>query len=180
FHGDAVLALVVGPAVAIALGVFMARSHHGLAMRAMAENADSARLAGVWVRRTSTLAWAIAGLLSAVAAILTSPLKGNAFTQGLGPDLLLRALTAALIGGMTSMPIAFGAGLAIGIVEQLLDINFHNNSAAVQLALFGLLLVVLLARVHSLRTGSRGEERSSWTATAGRRRQQAVDAVRQQ
>lgn len=177
FHGDTVLSLIVAPLVAAALALFLARSSHGLAMRAMAENSDSARLAGVWVRRTSTLAWSLAGVLSAIAAILASPSKGNAFTQGLGPDLLLRALTAALIGGMTSMPIAFGAGIGIGIVEELLDVNFHNNSASVQLALFALLLLVLLVRVRNLRTGAREEERSSWLVT-GRRRRGVPDAVR--
>ena len=168
FHGDTVLALIVAPLVAGALAIFFARSPYGLAMRAMAENADSARLAGVWVRRMSTLAWSMAGVLSAIAAILASPSKGNAFTQGLGPDLLLRALTAALIGGMISMPVAFGAGIGMGIIEELLDVNFHNNTSSVQLALFVLLLAVLLVRVRSLRAKPREEERSSWLAAAAR------------
>jgi ABC-type branched-subunit amino acid transport system permease subunit len=179
FHGDTVLSLIVAPLIVAALAVFFTRSPYGLAMRAMSENADSARLAGVWVRRTSTLAWAIAAVLSAVAAMLASPAKGNAFTQGLGPDLLLRALAAALIGGMTSMPVAFGAGIGIGIVETLLDINFHNNTASVEVAMFVLLLVVLLARVRSLRTGSREEERSSWLVAA-RTRRGVPDAARRQ
>ena len=53
----------------------------GLAMRAMSENADSARLSGVWVRRTSTLAWTVAGALSAFTAILNAPGQTSALTQ---------------------------------------------------------------------------------------------------
>ena len=50
----------------------------GLAMRAMSENADSARLSGVWIRRTSTLTWTVAGALSAFTAILNAPNQTSA------------------------------------------------------------------------------------------------------
>ena len=65
-----VLTLIVAPIVALSLAAFIRCSPWGLAMRAMAENADSARLSGVWVRRTSTVAWTLAGVLSAFTAIL--------------------------------------------------------------------------------------------------------------
>jgi branched-subunit amino acid ABC-type transport system permease component len=57
FTPGQVVTLVMAPAVAIAVAAFVKWSPWGLAMRAMAENADSARLSGVWVRRTSTVAW---------------------------------------------------------------------------------------------------------------------------
>ena len=59
--GD-VLTLIVAPIVVMALAAFIRLSSWGLAMRAMAENAESARLSGVWVRRTSTVAWTLAGI----------------------------------------------------------------------------------------------------------------------
>ncbi|MCU1460748.1 MAG: putative transporter ATPase and permease protein [Acidimicrobiales bacterium] len=168
FTGADVLTLIVAPLAALALAVFFARSPHGLAMRAMAENADSARLAGVWVRRTSTLAWVIAALLSAVTAILAAPAKGNGFVEVLGPDLLLRALAAALIGAMTSLPIAFAAGIGIGVFEQVMAWNVHSDPA-LQTIMFAVLIAALLVRVRGLRTGARDEERSSWRfGVAGR------------
>lgn len=160
-----VTTLVVAPLVALGLAAFLAWSPWGLAMRATAENSDSARLSGVWVRRTSTVAWVIAGVLSAITAILNSPGKASALTEALPPGLLLRALTAALIGAMTSLTIAFAAGIAIGVVQQLLAWNLagsSNSSATIELCLFVLLLVVLLVRVRSLRVGERTDERSSW------------------
>ncbi len=83
----------------------------------------------------------------------------------LSPGLLLRALTAALIGAMISLPVAFVAGIGIGIVQQVLLWNV-TNTATIELILFALLLVVLLARVGALQKGTR-QERSSWQLGTG-------------
>jgi len=74
-----VLTLIVAPIVALSVAAFIKFSPWGLAMRAMSENADSARLSGVWVRRTSTVAWTLAGALSAFAAAVSGePVAGPA------------------------------------------------------------------------------------------------------
>ena len=159
--GDA-FGLIVAPVVAVGFALFFVRSPLGLAMRAMAENRDSARLSGIWVRRTSTLAWMLAGLLSAITAILASPGEANAFTQALGPELLLRALAAALIAGMTSFFGAFAAGVAIGVIENVLIWNLHQTTT-VELIMFLVLVAALVARVGRLRVGPRDEERSAWS-----------------
>ena len=170
FQPGDVLTLIVAPTVAVALAVVIRRSHWGLTMRAMAENTESARLSGVWVRRTSTVAWTIAGVLSAITAILASPSQTSALTQVLSPDLLLRALTAALIGAMISLPVAMIAGVAIGVVQEVLLWNV-TSQATVQLILFVLLLAVLLVRVGALQRGMRTSERASWsTSTSSGRR----------
>ena len=165
FQSGDVLTLIVAPLAALAVAAFIRFSPWGLAMRAMAENADSARLSGVWVRRTSTVAWTIAGALSAITAILASPGQTSALTQVLSPGLLLRALTAALIGAMVSLTVAFVAGIAIGVVQEVLVWNI-TNTATIEAILFGLLLVVLVVRVGALQKGARTEERSSWKLDA--------------
>ena len=165
FSPGEVLTLIVAPVVVIALALFIRLSSWGLAMRAMAENSESARLSGVWVRRTSTVAWTLAGALSAVTAVLASPGQTSALTEVLSPDLLLLALLAALIGGMVSLPMAFIAGIGVGIVLDALQWNFTNPSsgtASVELVLFLLLLAALLVRAASLQKGARTGERSSW------------------
>src|SRR5580704_11336123 len=139
FQSGDVLTLIVAPIVTLALAAFIRFSPWGLAMRAMAENTESARLSGVWVRRTSTVAWTIAGGLSAVTAILASPSQTSALTQVLSPDLLLLALVAALIGAMVSLPVAFAAGIGVGVIQDVLQWNITNPStgtATVELILF--------------------------------------------
>jgi len=165
FPPSDVVTLVVAPIVALGLAAFIRFSPWGLAMRATAENTESARLSGVWVRRTSTVAWTIAGALSAVTAILASPSQTSALTEVLSPGLLLLALLAALLGAMTSLPVAFFAGIAVGVVQEVLEWNFTNPStgtASVELVLFILLQAALLVRAASLQKGSRTGERSSW------------------
>ncbi|HMD46009.1 MAG TPA: ABC transporter permease [Acidimicrobiales bacterium] len=178
FTSGEVLTLIVAPVVALTLAAFIRFSSWGLAMRAVSENADSARLSGVWVRRSSTMAWTLAGILSAFTAILNSPNQTSALTQILSPDLLLLALTAALIGAMVNLTVAFVAGIGVGVVYEILVANLQST-ASQQLVLFLLLIGVLLVRVSALQKGSRLEQRSTWLegATAARR---AGSRLRQQ
>ena len=175
-----VATLVVAPLVALGLAGFLRYSSWGLGMRAMAENSDSARLSGVWVKRMSTLAWAIAGLLSAITAILDAPGQASALKEALPPGLLLRALAAALIAGMTSLTVAFVAGIAIGIVEQVVNYNLvgdPNKTSLITFGLFVLILVVLLVRVRWLQRGPRTEERSTWSL-GGESGRASIDRLR--
>ena len=156
-----VLTLIVAPIVTAALVLAVRFTSWGLAMRAMSENADSARLSGVWIRRTSTLTWTVAGALSAFTAILNAPNQTSALTQALSPDLLLYALTAALIGAMVNLTVAFIAGVGMGVFLEVLAWNV-SSPAKQQLVVFIVVMAVLLVRVGALRKGARTEERSTW------------------
>jgi ABC-type branched-subunit amino acid transport system permease subunit len=163
--GD-VLTLIVAPVVVAALAAFIHFSPWGLAMRATADNAESARLSGIWVRRTSTVAWTVAGALSAFTAVLASPGgQTSVLTEVLSPGLLLLALLGAILGAMVSLPTAFVAGIGVGVVYEALEWNITNprtGSATVELILFLLLQGALLVRAASLQKGARTGERSSW------------------
>ncbi len=161
FTPGQVLTLIVAPIVAVALAAFVKWSRWGLNMRAMAENSESARLSGVWVRRTSTISWTLAGVLSAFAAILASPGQASALTDVLSPELLLLALTAAMAGAMVSLSVAFLAAIVVGVVQEILVWNLATT-AQVELVLFLMVSAVLLVRIAALPAGGRGEERSSW------------------
>jgi branched-chain amino acid transport system permease protein len=148
FDGNYMFAIIVVPIVVAALAAFLRFSNYGVAIRASAENGDRAELLGIPVRRLSTLVWAIAGFLSALAVLLRVPILGFAsFTNvsGGGPSLLLRALCAAVIGGMTSLPITAGAAVAIGVADALGAWHFHNGDY-VNAMLLGVVLIALLVR----------------------------------
>jgi ABC-type branched-subunit amino acid transport system permease subunit len=156
-----VLTLIVAPIVTAALVLAVRLTPWGLSMRAMSENADSARLSGVWIRRTSTLTWTVAGALSAFTAILNAPNQTSALTQALSPDLLLYALAAALIGAMVNLTVAFVAGVGMGVFLELLQWNVPSP-AKQQLIIFLVVMGVLLVRVRALRKGVRVGDRSTW------------------
>src|SRR4051812_32443790 len=136
-RGEHVLILVAVPLLTIALAYFLARSKQGLAVRAAAANADAARLAGINVKRMSTLLWVLAGLLAAVATILSAPITATTSQDVfvLGPGLLLRVLAAALIGRMVSVTGALAGGVAIGAGEALLYYNSPNGHGVLDVAL---------------------------------------------
>lgn len=167
FTSGQVITLVMAPIVALGLAAFVKWSPWGLAMRAMADNSDSARLSGVWVRRTSTVAWTLAGVLSAFTAVLAAPGQTSALTQVLSPELLLLALTAAMVGAMVNLTVAFVAAIGVGVVQEVLVWNL-GSTTQVDLVLFALVLAVLLVRIAALRTGPRREDRSGWLESSRR------------
>jgi branched-chain amino acid transport system permease protein len=121
FNGNHLVAMIAIPAVMMAVIAFLRFTDYGIVIRAAAENGDRASLLGIPVPRLSTIVWAIAGLLSAVAVILRVPILGfTAFTSvsGAGNALLLRTLAAAVIGRMENLPRTVIAAIAIGIFES--------------------------------------------------------------
>ncbi|HVT76646.1 MAG TPA: hypothetical protein VHD87_06415 [Acidimicrobiales bacterium] len=165
FSGDYIVVLLVVPAVLLGLTYFLRFTDYGVAIRAAAENGDRANLLGVPVTRLSTVVWAIAGLLSALAVILRVPLLGFAsFTSvsGGGYSLLLRTLAAAVIGGMTSLPITFVAAVGLGVLQELGAWTFHNSTYVDAMLLVVILGVFLLQRERFSRASETGI--STWKA----------------
>jgi ABC-type branched-subunit amino acid transport system ATPase component/ABC-type branched-subunit amino acid transport system permease subunit len=151
FKGEHFLVLAVVPAVVVMLGLFLTRTPYGIAIRAAAENPDAARLAGINPARVSTVVWVLSGSLAAVTVAMYNPVRSviaGTPSETLGPGLLLRALAAALIGRLISLPMALAGGLGIGLVEAFLFVNVKNKGAA-DAVLFLLVLVLLLVRSRS-------------------------------
>jgi branched-chain amino acid transport system permease protein len=146
FFGDHVMVLVFAPLVMIGLGAFLRFTEYGIGIRAAAENADRARLLGIPVLRLSTMVWAIAGMLSALTAILHVPLVGFASFTGVssaGNALLLRTLAAGVIGRMESLPRTAIASVGIGLFEAVAAWNLRNTTI-VDAMLVGIILIALL------------------------------------
>jgi branched-chain amino acid transport system permease protein len=156
-HTADLLVLTVGPLVALALFAFLRWSPYGIALRAAAENAQRARLLGIPVRRVSTLAWVLAAMLSASAAILLAPVVGYSSDSAVGLSLLFRGLAAATIAGLTSVGTAFGVGLALGVADQLIFV-WSGQSGLTDLVLFLAVIVTLLTRKDVLRRATSAAE----------------------
>ena len=135
--------IVVVPIVAAALAWFLNRTMIGKGVKAAAENSDLARLSGINPKLVSLLVWTLGGFLATLSMIL---IAGQANSSGtlaaLGPSTLVRALAAAVIGGMVSFPIALVAGIGIGIIEAVVRFNFLADAGLIDFLLF---LAVLVA-----------------------------------
>src|SRR5687767_4327801 len=149
---------VLGPLAGLGLVPFLRFSRVGIAMSADAANADAARMAGIASGRMSSLAWALAGSLSAMTAILVAPTQGILSGDSFGPTLLMRAMAAAVIARMVSLPVALAGGIGLGIVEAVLLWNYPRGGL-VEMVLFVIILVALLAQ-RSM--GGREDEKGTW------------------
>lgn len=165
--------LILTPLLVAGIGAFLRYSRFGVALRGAAANPEAARMSGIFSGRMSSLAWALAGVMSAFSAILTQPTQGFTSGQTFGPSLLLRAMTCAVVARMTSMPKALAAGVGLGILEQLLLWNYPR-AGLVEAALF---VIILAALMFQKRLGGRDEEKGSWAAVQALR--PLPDVVRQ-
>ncbi|HWC36205.1 MAG TPA: ATP-binding cassette domain-containing protein [Mycobacteriales bacterium] len=150
--------LFIAPVAVGGIGLFLKFSRVGRGIRSAADNPDAARMAGIPVNAMSAIAWAIAGGLAALTAILTAPAGGLSSGDNFGPSLLLIALTGAVLARMRSLPMAMVGGLVIGVLEQLLAWNSPNGGIA-EMALFVLIVAALLLQRQPV---GRGEDKGSW------------------
>jgi ABC-type branched-subunit amino acid transport system permease subunit len=157
FHSAEVLVLTVGPLLALALFAFLRWSRYGVALRASAENAQRARLLGIPVRRVSTMAWVLAALFSGAAAILLAPVIGYSSDSAVGLSLLFRGLAAATIAGLSSVGVAFGVGIALGVTDQLIFV-WTGQGGLTDLVLFVAVVLTLLTRKDVLRRATSAAE----------------------
>ena len=147
--------------LAAVLGYFFSRTDLGLAVLATSQDAFATRVVGIGVERMSRFIWASAAFLGALAGILYIPLTGALTPGAMTFSVLIPAFTAAVIGGMTSLPGAFVGGIIIGCLQSLSNWAsnaWHMGDKTIQeiipgtpdVVLLLLLLVVLMARPQGL------------------------------
>jgi branched-chain amino acid transport system permease protein len=145
------LALGVVAVIALTLGAFLRWTDFGLAVQASADDPVAARLMGVPQGRVSAFTWGTACALSAIAVLFIEPTVG-ALAPGAFNGLFVGGLTAALVGGLTSLPGAFVGGLAVGIAEA--EVNAHLAFSSIPslnvTAMLVIVLLVLLVRPQGL------------------------------
>jgi ABC-type branched-subunit amino acid transport system ATPase component/ABC-type branched-subunit amino acid transport system permease subunit len=144
-NGNYVAVLVVAGATMVALAAALRWTRIGIAIRASSENADRAALLGIPVQRITTIVWVLAALLAGIAAFLRGPVVGLPVGSDVSPSVLLYGLAAAVIARMDSLPLALGAGMGLGVLEQASFVSTHKPDLSVALVL-PLVLVALLVR----------------------------------
>lgn len=106
--------LVIGGVLMVGLQVFFSRSLTGVAMRAAAQDRDTARLMGINIERMNRYTFAISGAMGGAAGALLGPIIFASFNMG---EIGIKAFVAATLGGLGSMPGAMVGGILFGIIE---------------------------------------------------------------
>jgi len=122
-----------------ALFCFFRFTATGLAMRAAAQNPESARLCGVRVGRMLALGWGFAAAIAPVLFLDPNMMGG----------VLLYAFTGALLGGITSPVGAVVGGLIVGVTENLVGTYLIASQLKLTVALI-LIIIVLVFRPNGL------------------------------
>jgi branched-chain amino acid transport system permease protein len=117
----------------------------GLAMRAAAQNPESARLAGIRVGWMRTLGWGLAAAIGATAGMLIAP---KVFLDPyMMSGVLIYAFAAALVGGIDSPGGAIVGGLVVGLLETLVGAYVIGDELKLMFAVFVIVVVLLLRPV---------------------------------
>ena len=148
--GGDIQVIIAVPLIALALAAYFKLSRFGVAIRASADNGDAARLLGVSVDRVAMFVWAAGAALAALAGILLAAKDGSLAPSTLSTGFLVKALAAALIGGLTSLPGALVGGLVVGIGEAIINGYFSNTIGAADVVFFVAVVAMLAFRPQGL------------------------------
>ena len=130
-----------------ALTLFINKTKMGKAMRACSEDKGAAQLMGINVNKTISVTFAIGSCLAAVAGALLCSFSPTLMpTTGSMPGI--KAFTAAVFGGIGSIPGAFLGGLLLGVIESLA--RSYISPQLSNSIVFAVLIIVLLVRPTGL------------------------------
>ena len=139
--------LVLGVALMAGLRLLVNQTKLGKQMRAVAGDREAAEMLGINVNFIIAATFFLGSALAGVAGVMAG-LLFNQVTNTIGFIAGLKAFTAAVVGGIGSIPGAMLGGLLIGIAESF--VTGYVSSRFTNLIVFGLLIVVMLARPSGL------------------------------
>ncbi|MBY4798140.1 branched-chain amino acid ABC transporter permease [Collinsella sp. AGMB00827] len=133
--------------IMVLLTWFTGKTKMGKAMRAVSADKDAAQLMGINVNKTISMTFAIGSALAAIAGVLMcsyAPVLQP--TTGSMPGI--KAFTAAVFGGIGSIPGAFVGGILLGIIEAMAQA--YISSSLANSIVFAVLIVILLVKPAGL------------------------------
>ena len=152
-NGQKLIAAGISIALLVGLAFFIKRSLWGRQIQAVAQNRLGASLAGIDATRTTSLVFAISGMLAALSGALLAPLINPSPDVGSFPAI--KSFVIVVLGGMGSVWGAMAAALLLGVLESFFAVyvSYDYRDA------FGLLIlmVVLIFRPQGL-MGEKGRE----------------------
>ena len=145
--GEVIVTIAASVVIMVGLTLFTGKTKTGKAMRAVSEDRDAAQLMGINVNRTISTTFAIGSALAAIAGVLLcSTVPTLMPTTGSMPGI--RAFTAAVFGGIGSIPGAMLGGVLLGVIETFSKAYLSTEFS--DAIVFLVLIIVLLVKPAGL------------------------------
>ena len=145
--GEVIITIIASIVIMLALTLFTGKTRMGKAMRAVSEDRAAAQLMGINVNNTISMTFAIGSALAAIAGVLLcSTVPTLQPTTGSMPGI--RAFTAAVFGGIGSIPGAMLGGILLGIIETMTKAYLSTQFS--DAIVFLVLIIVLLVKPAGL------------------------------
>ncbi len=135
------LLIAVSALLMVALNVFLARAKIGKAMRAAAQDRETASAMGIPVNTTNALVFAIGAGLAAAAGMLAAPIVY--VNPAMGAAVGLKGFAAFILGGAGSIPGAIVGGLVFGVLEAI-SAGFISSAYTKGIAFVVMILVLMI------------------------------------
>ena len=145
--GETIVTIITTIIIVIGLTLFMNKTKSGKAMLAVSEDKGAAQLMGINVNSTISLTFAIGSGLAAVASVLLCSMYPQ-ISPYTGAMPGIKAFTAAVFGGIGSIPGAMIGGVVLGIIENLS--KAYISSQLSDAIVFAVLIIVLLVKPTGL------------------------------
>lgn len=158
---DEIVLPIIGVVVLVLVWLLLKKTRIGMIIRAGVQDSKMVEALGINVRRVFTLVFALGAGLAALGGVLSAPSQG--LSVAMGEKLLLNALIALAIGGLTSYPGAALGSLMVGLIQQFMikygqigipipftDIIFKPTPAIIPASTMLLMVIVLLILPNGL------------------------------
>ena len=145
--GEVIYTIIASVIIMVGLTLFTGKTRMGKSMRAVSEDRDAAQLMGINVNRTISMTFAIGSALAAIAGVLMcSTISTLQPTTGSMPGI--RAFTAAVFGGIGSIPGAMLGGILLGVIETFSKVYISPQFS--DAIVFSILIIILLVKPAGL------------------------------
>jgi branched-chain amino acid transport system permease protein len=134
---ERLIAAAVGVILVALLYVLVYRTKVGLAMRAIEEDEETARMLGINADRVAALACAVGFALAALAGAFVAPIYS--LNPGMGLEAILMSFLIIIVGGLGSIPGTVLAGLLVGVLQSVGGVLLGAEAA------YGLVFIVMIA-----------------------------------
>lgn len=142
-----IIIFAIAVAVMVALQVWLGKTKYGKALRATAENMETASLLGVNTKKIVVMTVLLASALGGLAGVLVG-MGFNAVAPTMGISMGLKGLAIIILGGMGNVPGAMAGGLILGVTEVFAVA--YGDSAYRDAVAFGMIILILLLRPQGI------------------------------